>query len=109
MSTLEQVYHVSVGRNGFLMMDFGPDKDGLIAPDQVAAYKRFGDWIRRCYGFAVASARGTVATNQTLLIRIPNGTRVDRVMIRAERPLLNATSCGATTATRSAPAHREEG
>jgi hypothetical protein len=25
----------SAGRNGFLMMDFGPNKEGLIAPDQV--------------------------------------------------------------------------
>ena len=85
MSTLEQVYHASVGRNGFLMMDFGPDKDGLIAPHQVAAYKTFGDWIRRCYGSAVASVRGIVAANQTLSIQIPNGTRIDRVMMKEDQ------------------------
>lgn len=85
MSTLEQVYHDSVGRNGFLMMDFGPDKDGLIAPDQVTAYKRFGDWIRACYGAAVVSTHGSVATNQTLRIQIPNGALVDRVMMKEDQ------------------------
>eukprot|EP01052_Picozoa_sp_SAG31_P020997 SAG31_NODE_1602_length_7780_cov_8.304699_2_plen_325_part_00 len=85
MSKLEQVYHDSVGRNGFLMMDFGPDKDGLIASDQVKAYKRFGDWIRRCYGSAVASISGSVAANQTLHVRIPTGARVDRVMMKEDQ------------------------
>eukprot|EP01047_Picozoa_sp_COSAG01_P045508 COSAG01_NODE_4199_length_5248_cov_117.011653_2_plen_352_part_00 len=86
MSTLEQVYHVSVGRNGFLMMDFGPNQDGLIAPDQAVAYKRFGDWIRNCYGSAVAAVHGAVATYQTLEVRIPNGTRrVDRLMMREDQ------------------------
>eukprot|EP01045_Picozoa_sp_COSAG04_P022824 COSAG04_NODE_2634_length_3827_cov_8.999464_5_plen_169_part_00 len=79
---------MSVGRNGFLMMDFGPDKDGLIAPDQVAAYRRFGDWIRSCYGSAVAATLGTVARNGTLHLRIPqNGSRVDRVMMREDQTM----------------------
>ena len=88
LTTLQEVYHVSVGRNGFLMMDFGPDKDGLIAPDQVAAYRRFGDWIRSCYGSAVAATLGTVARNGTLHLRIPqNGSRVDRVMMREDQTM----------------------
>ena len=37
-----QVYHGTVGRNGFLMLDFAPDRDGLIAPDQAQRYKQFG-------------------------------------------------------------------
>lgn len=58
LSTLVEVYHGTVGRNGFLMMDFAPDKDGLIAPDQVARYKEFGDYIKGCYGHPIASTTG---------------------------------------------------
>ena len=64
-------------------MDFGPDTDGLIAPDQVAAYKRFGDWIRSCYGSAVAFVSGVVAVNQTLSLRVD--AAVDRVMVREDQ------------------------
>merc|ERR1712217_595396 len=68
------------------MMDFGPNRDGVIAPDQVVAYKRFGDWIRRCYGAAVAYASGSVAVNGTLVVQIPqNGTVVDRVVMREDQ------------------------
>ena len=34
LATLVDIYHTTVGRNGFLMLDFAPDRDGLIAPDQ---------------------------------------------------------------------------
>jgi hypothetical protein len=58
------VYHGTVGRNSFLMMDFAPTPEGMIAPDQAARYKEFGDWMRGCYGGegrqgAVEYARGS--------------------------------------------------
>ena len=34
LATLLDVYHGTVGRNAFLMMDFAPNRDGLIAQDQ---------------------------------------------------------------------------
>ena len=34
LAELLDVYHGTVGRNAFLMMDFAPNRDGLIAPDQ---------------------------------------------------------------------------
>ena len=46
------VYHGTVGHNSFLMMDFAPNPEGLIAPDQVERYKEFGDWQRGCYSGA---------------------------------------------------------
>ena len=35
LGALLDVYHGTVGRNAFLMMDFAPTPDGVIAPDQV--------------------------------------------------------------------------
>ena len=51
-----QVYHGTVGRNGFLMLDFAPNQQGLIAPDQVARYAEFGTWIKTCYGSPLGTA-----------------------------------------------------
>ena len=36
---LQDVYHGTVGHNSFLMMDYAPTPEGLIAPDQVARCK----------------------------------------------------------------------
>merc|ERR1719440_2752642 len=67
-------------------MDFAPNKDGLIAPDQVAAYKEFGDWIRSCYGSALASTNGTTAINQTLLLALPDHQYpVDRIVLQEDQ------------------------
>ena len=39
LAELQDVYHGTVGRNSFLMMDYAPTPEGLIAPDQVARCK----------------------------------------------------------------------
>ena len=49
LAELQTVYHMTVGRNSFLELDFAPTPDGLIAADQAARYKEFGAWIRYCY------------------------------------------------------------
>jgi alpha-L-fucosidase len=36
LGELQDVYHDTVGHNSFLMMDFAPTPEGIIAPDQVA-------------------------------------------------------------------------
>ena len=36
LSELQDVYHDTVGHNSFLMMDFAPTPEGLIAPEQAA-------------------------------------------------------------------------
>lgn len=73
---------VQVGHNGFLMLDFAPNKDGLINPDQVERYAELGAWIRGCYDHPLASweATGPTATATVSL----SGTTgpFDRVVIR---------------------------
>ena len=71
-----------------ILIDRKALKKGRCFLSQVAAYKQFGDWIRRCYGTAVASVPGgaiTITTHQTALLQIPNGTQVDRVMMREDQ------------------------
>ena len=54
---LQDVYHGTVGHNSFLMMDFAPTPEGLIAADQAVRYQEFGDWMRGCYyGTGVVAA-----------------------------------------------------
>ena len=85
LAELIAVYHHTVGRNGFLMMDFAPTPAGLIAPAQAAAYAEFGQWLRGCYGTAIATAQGTVAQGGTLLLKLAHSTAVDRVVVQEDQ------------------------
>eukprot|EP00041_Stephanoeca_diplocostata_P027835 m.773850 g.773850 ORF g.773850 m.773850 type:complete len:551 (+) comp23254_c1_seq13:200-1852(+) len=38
LATMVGIYHQTVGRNGFLMLDFAPTPEGILAQDQVARY-----------------------------------------------------------------------
>ena len=89
---LQDVYHGTVGHNSFLMMDFAPTPEGLIAADQAARYKEFGDWMRGCYYGAgvVATAQsehapgGSGGTSQ-MLVRFDTPRAIDRVVIREDQ------------------------
>ena len=53
LRTLDELiytYHQTVGHNTNLELDFAIDRHGLLREDHAAFYKRFGDWIRTCYG-----------------------------------------------------------
>jgi alpha-L-fucosidase len=68
LEELQSVYHGTVGHNSFLMMDFAPNQDGLIAPDQEARYLEFGNWQRSCY----ESEEGRVGVVERELGSAPN-------------------------------------
>ena len=51
----------TVGHNTNLELDFAIDRNGQVQADHAALYKRFGDWIRSCYGQSLAEG-ATVAT-----------------------------------------------
>lgn len=68
------------------MLDFAPNKDGLINPDQAARYAEVGAWIRGCYDHPLAEARfdGTLDSaleHATVLVGTDAGP-FDRVVIR---------------------------
>ena len=85
---LLDVYHGTVGRNTLLMMDFAPNPDGLIAPDQVQRYKEFGDYIRSCYGgepvAEVSNFTLHPAPSASVSISVRPSDSVDRVVIQEQ-------------------------
>lgn len=66
-------------RNGNLLLDMAPGPDGLLPDDAVAAYKQFGDWIRKCYGSPVGQEHGT---GYHILWRTEKPVVIDRVAIQ---------------------------
>lgn len=89
LGELQDVYHGTVGRNGFLMMDFAPTPEGIIAPDQAAMYKTFGDWVRGCYSPGSAGMRGAavgdMASGSAIELQFGGPTTVDRVVVREDQ------------------------
>ena len=90
LAELQDVYHGTVGHNSFLMMDYAPTPEGLIAPDQVARYKEFGDWMRGCYyGGGVAGKTehplGSAEAGTTQLVQFDTPQTIDRVVIREDQ------------------------
>eukprot|EP01052_Picozoa_sp_SAG31_P002940 SAG31_NODE_107_length_24865_cov_17.973593_9_plen_344_part_00 len=99
LAELQDVYHGTVGHNSFLMMDFAPTPDGLIAPDQVARYKEFGDWQRDCYDgagqrgiveYEVGSSKldtvsATGGARRALELRWAAPQTIDRVVLREDQ------------------------
>lgn len=90
LAELQDVYHGTVGHNAFLMMDYAPTPEGLIAPDQVARYKEFGDWMRGCYyGSGVAGKAehqlGSPEAGSTQLVQFDAPQTIDRVVIREDQ------------------------
>lgn len=78
-------------------MDYAPNTDGLIAPDQVARYKEFGDWQRSCYSGAgrlgvvqheLGSDTNTTAADgrrEALELRWGTPQTIDRVVLREDQ------------------------
>ena len=85
--TLGGVSVVQVGRNGFLMLDFAPNQDGLINPNQVARYAEIGDWIRQCYDHPVASARFPAGSGVPATMVVTNQSPFDRVVVRENQTM----------------------
>ena len=74
-----------------VQQDFAIDRTGRVAPAHAALYKRFGAWIRSCYGSAVASGslNGTAAVGTAagyeLEITVPASTPIDRVILQEDQ------------------------
>lgn len=53
LRTLDELiytYHATVGHNTNLELDFAIDRKGEVQKDHALLYKRFGNWLRSCYG-----------------------------------------------------------
>jgi alpha-L-fucosidase len=86
LSELITVYHNAVGRNTVMELDFAIDQTGQVEASHAALYKRFGDWIRECYGTPLASAQlNGSAGSYDLEIVIPISTPADRIVLREDQ------------------------
>jgi len=86
ISELVDVYHKSVGHNGVLELDFSPNRDGLIDPTHAAFYKKFGNWIKSCYGEdnVVAKTAGSRGQTEITLDMSDSSESVDRLVLRED-------------------------
>ena len=85
LSELILAYHNSVGANGKLELDFAIDRTGNLAPAHVAAYARFGAWIKACYGAPLATATPPPGA-MSVVLPLPGGAAaVDRVVMREDQ------------------------
>ena len=50
LSTMIDIYHQTVGRNGVLELDVAVDETGRIPYDHAQRYQELGDYIQSCYG-----------------------------------------------------------
>jgi alpha-L-fucosidase len=66
------------------------DRTGLVEKSHEIVYQQLGDWVRSCYGQPVASRNGVVldhrssSSNQQLVLRLPQGVTLDRIMIQED-------------------------
>lgn len=71
-----------VGNNCVLELGFAALRTGLIPDDQAQRAAEFGDWIRSCYGVAVASTAGSEI--RLLNLSLPAGALIDRVLLQED-------------------------
>lgn len=67
LRTLDELiytYHQTVGHNTVLELDFAINRHGLVEDTHAALYKRFGDFIKQCYGEPLG--RGVVVPEPSL-------------------------------------------
>lgn len=81
------MYETSSGGNTGLIISIGPFANGSVPPDQAAAAKALGTYVRRCYSAlnTVASSPPGSASNKTLAIVPARPSAVDRIQIREDQ------------------------
>jgi hypothetical protein len=75
-------YHLSVGANAILEIDFAIDRTGNVDPVHALAYRSFGNWIRSCYGTPLSLA--VIPTGLYSFTLSFENTLIDRVMLQED-------------------------
>ena len=83
LEDLIEVYHESVGHNGVLEFDFAINREGLVDPTHADMYKKFGQWIKSCYGGPVSQVTSMPGKEQ-IILKIPSNANVDRLMLEED-------------------------
>eukprot|EP00698_Gefionella_okellyi_P025619 TRINITY_DN9444_c0_g1_i2.p1 TRINITY_DN9444_c0_g1~~TRINITY_DN9444_c0_g1_i2.p1 ORF type:complete len:328 (-),score=60.50 TRINITY_DN9444_c0_g1_i2:126-1109(-) len=79
-SELVSIYHDSVGRNSFLLLDWTPTPEGTLPATHIAAYEFLGNYVAQCYGKPLAQTSFT-GLNSTLRV----DASIDRVVLREDQ------------------------
>ncbi|EDQ89938.1 uncharacterized protein MONBRDRAFT_24875 [Monosiga brevicollis MX1] len=77
-----EVYHMTVGNNQVLELDFAINDTGNVPSDASAVYHALGAWARACYGMPVANMSGN---SSSVLLTLPSpATPVDRFILQED-------------------------
>jgi alpha-L-fucosidase len=66
------------------MLDFTPDRTGLIPASYAARYKEFGDWIKSCYKRPVEN-QSVHGDGKSFLIKYQVPSAVDRIVVEEDQ------------------------
>lgn len=75
------IYYRSVGRGAQLLMNVPANRDGLLADQDFARAKTFGEQVRRRFGNAVAQTSGH---GRAISLPIPGAQRIDTVVMQED-------------------------
>jgi alpha-L-fucosidase len=96
IQSLQAMYETSSGHNAALIIDFAPQPNGTIPPQQVATAAALGAYVTACYGAPIVQTSG----NSTLLTLMPSAAvTMDRVVVREDQRLGQIVRAFTITAT----------
>jgi len=75
---LVRMYYESVGRNCNLLLNAGPDKDGIIPEIDMKRYQEFGSEIRRRFEHPVARTSGS---GDKIVLNLPESQTINHVVL----------------------------
>lgn len=90
LAELVDTYHLTVGSNALLLLDWSPNQTGGLRADHVRRYNEFGGYIASCYQVAPVAALKvpvTIATagDGAVLLLPAAGSSVDRVVLMEDQ------------------------
>lgn len=83
LSTMMEIYHQTVGRNGVLELDVAVDGTGRVHYDHAQRYKQMGDYIETCYGSPLQN--WTNVTGYVIDLELEQPVLTDRIMLREDQ------------------------
>ncbi|MHC4981577.1 MAG: alpha-L-fucosidase [Planctomycetota bacterium] len=78
LAELVEKYYKSVGRGANFLLNFAPDRRGLVPEDAVASARQFGDEIHRRFGAPIAETEGE---GEVVTLDLGKPTAIDHVVV----------------------------
>ena len=84
LSTMMNIYHRTVGRNGVLELDVAVDETGRIPYNHAQRYQEMGDYIRHCYGTPLQQWTDNI-DGYIVNLDLTQPVWTDRIMLREDQ------------------------